>query len=406
MTKSIITSIMFPAWCWCRKPTTRLICGSFSFDLSKDLSYKCRHVLQSNKYKLLFPEVQFAPDQNTKVNYANTEKGMRLATSVGSTPTGRHAHLIIIDDPLDPKMALSELSILDANNWMDMVIPSRVVDIQLTPIIMIMQRLHQNDPTGHRLAQLESDADSTPVRHICMPADLSEGYEVSPKKLKENYVDGLLDPVRLPRKTLQAARSRMGEFAYAGQYGESPVSLAGGLFLIDRLKYETPAEPVAKQVRYWDKAVSTKKLACYTVGAKLGIGQSGRVYVLDVVRGRWDSDAREKVIKNTALMDGKNVIIGVEEEGGSGGRESALNTLKNLHGFAVKLNKEHTDKAARAEPFSSQVNGSNVSIVPGAWNQEYVSEMQYFPYSTYLDQIDASSGAYNLLNKLKKIGGW
>lgn len=402
-TKSTIASIMFPAWVWTRMASARLICGSYSFDLAKDLSLKCRSIIRSEKYATYWPEVQFAEDQNTMMNFANTQKGMRLATSVGSSPTGRHGHFIIVDDPMDPGMALSELNTQEANNWMDMVIPSRMVNKTRTPIIVIMQRLHQDDCTGHRLEQ----KDGPPIRHICFPADATEGYPVIPEKCLENYADGLLDPVRLPRDMLQQERIRMGEFGYAGQYGQQPVPLGGALFLVDRLQVSPIAEEIVQKIRYWDKAVSLKKTACFTVGVKMELGKSGRIYVSDCIRGRWNSDDRENLIRSTAEMDGHDTIIGVEEEGGSGGPESALNTVRNLHGFNVQVHKEATNKVARAEPFSVQVNNGNVTLVPGDWNLIYRSEMQFFPYSTFLDQVDASSGAYNILSKpVRRAGGW
>jgi len=161
-------------------------------------------------------------------------------------------------------------------------------------------------------------------------------------------------------------------------------------------------------VRYWDKAVSLKKTAAYTVGVKIGKTKAGKFYVLDVIRGRWDSDARERLIKTTAVADGKNVIVGIEQEGGSGGLESALHTVRNLAGFTCKIDKADIHKETRAEPFSSQVNGYNVTLVPGAWNTEYISELQYFPNSKYKDQVDASAGAFNLIATMTRrvATGW
>lgn len=402
-TKSTIASKMFPAWVWTRMAAARIICGSFNYDLSLDLSVKSRYIVNSEKYKRYWPHIQLAADQDTKHCFANTATGMRLATSVGSAPTGRHADFIIVDDPLDPAQAMSLLETTSANNWMDMVIPSRMRNKQVTPIIVIMQRLHQDDPTGHRLEQKDGGA----VKHICLPADMNEGYEVKPEGLKNFYTDGLLDPVRLPRKVLEENRVTMGEFAYSGQYGQSPVPLGGAMFLVDRLRIEPPALPMIRTVRYWDKAVSLKKTACFTVGAKLGIDKHNRIYVLDVIRGRWDSDARERIILQAAQLDGYDTLIGIEEEPGSGGVESALATVRNLIGFRVVRNKETQNKVARAEPFSAQVNGGNVTLVPGDWNAIFIDEMRFYPLSTNLDQMDAAAGACNMMLKpVKHVGGW
>ena len=271
---------------------------------------------------------------------------------------------------------------------------------------MVMQRLHQDDPTGNWLTHAHEGT----YKHICLPADCSEGQTVLPPELKEFYVDGLFDPIRLPRHKLQEYRQWMGEYGYACQYDQHPIPRSGGMFLVDRLKvgHVDPSDPIVLTVRYWDKAISTSKTACYTVGAKIGKTRAGKFYVLDVIRGRWDSDARERLIKTTAEADGKKVVIGIEQEPGSGGLESALHTVRNLSGFACKMDKADTHKETRAEPFSSQINGYNVTLVPASWNSEYISELQYFPNSKYKDQVDASAGAFNMIASMTRriVGGW
>jgi predicted phage terminase large subunit-like protein len=313
---------------------------------------------------------------------------------------------IIIDDPMNPSEAASEAGIRAANMWLHETIATRTVDATLTPTIMIMQRLHQDDPTGDWLASAEPGT----YKHICLPADCSEGQEVLPEEVKANYVDGLFDPARLPRSLLESRRKWMGEYAYSCQYDQHVIPRSGGMFLVDRLRigHVDPSDPIVFMVRYWDKAVSIKKTACYTVGSKIGKTRMGKYYVMDVIRGRWDSDARERLIRATAEQDGKRVIVGIEQEPGSGGFESAIHTVRNLDGFTCKIDKVDIHKETRAEPFSSQVNGYNVMLVPGAWNNEYISELQYFPNSKYKDQVDASAGAFNLIATLTRrvAGGW
>jgi predicted phage terminase large subunit-like protein len=303
-------------------------------------------------------------------------------------------------------IATSEAGLRTTSLWLHETISSRTVDASITPTIMIMQRLHQNDPTGDWL----SNAKEGSYKHICLPADCSEGQTVLPIEIKNKYVDNLLDTKRLPRPLLEQRRNWMGEYGYACQYDQHPIPRSGGMFLIDRLRVNPidPSDPITYTIRYWDKAVSTKKTACYTVGVKLAKTRAGRFYVLDVIRGRWDSDTREKLIKRTAEIDGKKVVVAVEQEPGSGGFESAINTVRNLAGYVTKIDKADMHKETRAEPFSSQVNGFNVTLVPGAWNTEYISELQYFPSSKYKDQVDASAGAFNLIATMTRrvASGW
>ncbi len=408
-TKSTIASIAFPIWTWVRMPTARHICGSHAFDLGMDLSRKSRDlVLEQSRhdgkasFHDCFPEIVLRDDQNTKGYFANTLGGMRKSVTVGGkSPVGFHAHFLIIDDPIDPQKAVSEAEIKNANDWMTESLPSRKVDKRITPTILIMQRLHQNDPSGNRLVRKQAGK----IKHICLPADARE-YEVHPPELLSYYDDDLLDPVRLPRSVLRESRSILGEFGYSGQFGQSPVPLGGGMFKVDRMKIDSPSVPHLHRVhRFWDKA-ATPGGGAFTVGVKMGMDKrDSRIWVLDVVRGQWDSDERERVIVQMAELDGREVIIGLEQEPGSGGKESAQATVRRLMGYRVKIDRPTGDKALRADPYSCQVNEGNVSLVKGEWNRDYIEELRYFPASTYKDQVDASSGAFNLMATTRRRVG-
>jgi predicted phage terminase large subunit-like protein len=123
---------------------------------------------------------------------------------------------------------------------------------------------------------------------------------------------------------------------------------------------------------------------------------------LDVVRGQWDAYDRERIIRLTAEADGRPVEIGIEQEPGSGGLESAQNTVRNLAGFTVFKDRPTGDKATRADPFVVQVNGGNVRMLKGEWNRDYLNELLYWPNSKYKDQVDASSGAFLRLCQVKR----
>lgn len=404
-TKSSICSVLFPAWVWTKMPTARSICASYTDALAMDLSRKSRDVVQSEKYQKAFPQVQpLRPDQNTKSYFANSNGGYRYAVGVGGSVTGMHGHFLIVDDPLDPMQAISTAELKSVNTWMTETLPTRKVDKLVTPLILIMQRLHQNDPSGARLANIRSGR----VFHICLPAEAGEN--VRPLELQANYVDGLLDPIRLPKQVLNEALAQLGNFGYAGQFDQNPIPLGGGMFKTVRLEMDVePADPTffTQTVRYWDKA-ATPGGGCYTVGVKMSVDKKGRYWVRHVIRGQWDSRERENIILQTARLDGKKVRVGIEQEPGGAGKESAESTAKNLAGFSVVLDKVDASdgsKALRADPFSVQVNASNVTLVQAEWNWAYIEEMRFFPNSTYKDQIDASSGGFKMLTKRRVVCG-
>jgi len=404
-TKSTVCSVMFPAWTWTRMATCRSICGSYAYPLAMDLSRKCRDIIQSDKYRRLFGDVGLRDDQNTKGYFANTRGGSRVAVSTGGSVTGMHGHFIIVDDPLDPNQAVSEAEMKAANRWLAETLPTRKVDKVVAQTILIMQRLHQEDPSGVMLRMAKEGKAS--VRHICLPAevDRADRSRVRPRRLYRKYTDGLMDPVRLPKQMLEAMRARMGEYGYAGQFLQSPVPLGGGMFKVALVRTVPTVTKIVRSVRYWDKA-GTADGGAYTVGARLDLEKSGRIVVSDVRRGQWDASQREIIILDTAKSDGIDVIIGVEQEPGSGGKESAENTAKNLRGFRVRIDRPVGNKVLRADPYAVQVNSGNVALLEGPWNNDYISELQYFPHSTYKDQVDASSGAFALLTKPNiRVGG-
>jgi len=413
-TKSTICSVMFPAWVWGRMPSARSICGSYSYPLSMELSRRSRDIVQSEKYRELFGDVELREDQNAKGYFVNTKGGFRYSTSTGGTVTGYHGHFLIIDDPLNPLEASSDIELKKANTWIRETLSTRKVDKDVTPTILIMQRLHEDDPTADMLGQ-----EKVPVRHINLPAEIDRksAKTVRPKKLRRRYVADpdkpgtrLLDPVRLNRNVLDEALDNLMEYGYAGQFGQQPVPLEGGMFKTERIRIDTP--PSSKKewthkVRFWDKA-GTEGGGAYTAGVLLGLDVEKRIWVLDVIRVQLDTGEREKLVKQTAEVDGQNVIVGIEQEPGSGGKESAQNTVKNLAGYITEVVRPTGDKVTRAMPFSSQVNISNVYMLQAEWNRAYLNELQLFPNSKYKDQVDASSGAFTLLafSDKGRVGVW
>ena len=413
-TKSTILSIMGPAWIHARRPDMRVLAASHTQALTFELGRKCRMVEDCEMYRRAFPEMEPAHDQWTKSLFMNTSGGGRMAATVGGmSPTGFHAHFILVDDPLDPQQAkrVTEAEMLAANNFMSEVLPSRKVDKKVAVTWLIMQRLHQNDPTGHLLGKGKET-----IRHICLPAERSN--KVRPLRLRRRYSkDGLMDSVRLNRPVLDEARVDLGEFGYAGQYSQNPVPRAGGMFKTVRINIELPPSAGSKQwvgvCRGWDKA-GTKDGGAFTAGVLMGRwrptggakdGADDQWWVLHVERGQWDSWEREQTIKQTAAKDRKRTLVGIEQEPGSGGKESAQNTVKRLAGYRVRIVPAVGSKEERADEWSTMVNAGAFYMAPGEWNEAFLDELKYFPFGTYKDQVDAGSIAFALLSApVRRVG--
>jgi len=411
--KSSICSVMFPAWVWAYMPSAKCICGSYAHPLALNLSRLSRMVIKDAEYQAMFPQVRLSGDQDAKGHYANQAGGMRFCAGIGGSVTGYHGHFLIIDDPLDPNAATSEKELDTANKWMTETLPTRKVDKAVAPLILIMQRLHQDDPTGMLLDREKNRGDgggAVPIKHICLPAEDSD--LVKPKSLRKRYIKGLLDPKRLSKKHLADFKPpNLSEFAYAGQFEQNPVPRGGGMFKTGKIRVqEAPAWSRFKEVvRYWDKA-GTGGGGCFTVGCLMGVDKHERFWILDIVRGQWDAAEREAIIKNTTDADAAAITrcpyrVGIEQEPGSGGKESAQGTVKRLKGYTVVIDRPVGSKEMRGDPFATQVNAENVMMVPAGWNNPYTEEMRFFPHSKYKDQADASSGAFAMISKpQKKVG--
>lgn len=398
--KSSLISVLLPAWIWTNMPSCQIITCSYAFPLASDLSQKSRDVISSELYRKLFPEIQLRGDKNMKHHYQNTLGGWRYACGIDGIATGFHAHIIIIDDPLDPTRAMSEIELRAANTFVNDTLDSRKVQAANCPMILVMQRLSIEDTTEVFLKRKK-------LNHICIPAEMSD--DIRPKELEQFYVNGLMDPIRLSRGVL-AEKKAKGDHYYGTQFMQSPLPVGGGLFKTERIKRAHTPKHFQSMVRAWDKAASISQRAAYTCGTLLGLDYEDRVWVLDVVRGRWDSFDREQKILQVAKKDGKNVRVVLEQEMGSGGAESANNTMKRLMGHKVtiiKVTAAGGGKEDRAEPLSVQMNASNLWVpLEIDWWDEWINEFKHFPNSKYKDQVDSAAHAFNELTKKKKrIGG-
>ena len=147
--KSHCASIAFPAFLLGHNPAAQIICASYGQQLADKLAADCRSVLMSRWYQSLFPQTRLASGRQALSDFMTTKQGVRLSTSVGGILTGRGADFIIIDDPLKPEEALSEAQRRSVNDWYDHTLISRLNDKRNGCIILIMQRLHEDDLVGH-----------------------------------------------------------------------------------------------------------------------------------------------------------------------------------------------------------------------------------------------------------------
>src|SRR6516165_7704563 len=223
--KSLLASIAFPAWCLGHDPSAQILCVSYAQDLADKLARDCRAIMMSPWYRRIFP-TRLAPHRQAVQEFITTRQGYRLATSTGGVLTGRGAEIILIDDPLKPEEALSDAQRNGTNEWYDHTLYSRLNDKHRGAIIIIMQRLHEDDLVGHVLAQ-------EPWEVVCIPA-IAEADEVHRietiwgLRCFRHWQGEALHPEREPLDTLDRIRQSVGEYNFAGQYQQSLRPRAAG----------------------------------------------------------------------------------------------------------------------------------------------------------------------------------
>lgn len=161
--KSLCVSVAWPAWLLGHDPSRRIIVSSYAQSLSLKHSLDCRLVMQSEWYRQVFQQTLLASDQNEKGKFLTTRRGMRLATSVGGSVTGEGGNFLILDDPHNPAHIHSDLLRQDTIDWFEQVFTSRLDDKKRGVIILMMQRLHEEDLSGHLLKK-------SGWEHLCIPA--------------------------------------------------------------------------------------------------------------------------------------------------------------------------------------------------------------------------------------------
>ena len=384
-TKSTIVTIMFPAWLWVKDATLRIISNSYSSDLSVEHAVKSRDIISSEKYKLLFPNVVIRRDKAGKESYENTKTGARYTTSTGGTITGKHAHIIINDDPLNPKQAASDVQRKEANEHTK-TLSSRKVDKRKTPTVTIMQRLHESDVTGFLLAKKGES-----IRHICLPAESSG--DVKPETLREKYVDGLLDPVRLNRDVLDEALIDLGSRGYAGQFGQSPVADGGNIVKNEWFQYISRAdfdrirenEPL---VFFGDTAYTDKKDENDPSGF-IGACRIGyNVYITNAIKVYKKFPDLIKFLPKWLAACGyaNNSTLRIEPKANG---LSVIDQLRDTTGLNVtKTPSPNNSKKERLEVSSPTIECGRVFLVKDHWNEEFVDEICGFPNKTHDEYVD------------------
>ena len=397
--KSICASVAMPAFLLGHNPTKKVICVSYSDDLAAKFSNDCRAVMRTDWYQQTFPRARIDKAKDTESEVRTTERGYRLATSVGGTLTGRGGDIIIIDDPIKPQDAQSKSVREKTVQWYENTLLSRLDDKVHGAIVVVMQRLHLDDLSGHLLER-------SGFEHLCLPAiaERKQIIQLGGGRSHLREIGDVLDPVREPLSALERQRNAMTPLVFSAQFQQSPIPLEGNLIKRDWIRYFKGSLPRREGdyfVISWDTAMKASELADYSVATVWQIQDRGdKINLVDVVRGRFEYP--ELVAAASALwrkwkLAGTYSYLVIEDKGSG---SSLIQSLKKERIYAHQHHdKLEGDKVMRLTAQAAHFHAGVVHFREDApWLDELMAELLGFPGVRHDDQVDSISQALAFVN--------
>lgn len=373
---------MFMAWGMGINPASQFIHASYSKRLAAANTYAVRGMMQTEAYQAIFP-VGLKEDSKAKDEFRTASGGVVYASGMAGTITGYgaggmgkdFAGALIVDDPLKPGEVASDVVREGVNDWFQSTLESRKNSPQ-TPIIIIMQRLHERDLSGFLLA----GGNGEEWTHLNIPARNEAGDSFWPRQFPAEMLDRL---------------ERTNPYVFAGQYMQRPTPPGGGDFKPQAIKIIDSAPAALSWFRAWDLAATTRKTSDYTASVRMA-EQEGLIYIDGIDNFRGGPDEVEALILQRAKLD-LQTRISIPQDPGQAGVSQKAALSRKLQGHDFVFSPESGDKRARAAPFAAQVNVGNVRIVNGPHVTEYLHQLETFPVGAHDDMVDASSRAYAAL---------
>lgn len=414
--KSLICSIALPAWILGHNPKAQILCVSYNDELADKFAMNCRDVMQSDWYRELFPMTRLHQSRQSVNDFATTRGGGRMATSIGGTLTGRGADWIIIDDPQKSVDASSESQRAKLNEWYGSTLYSRLNDKATGKILLVMQRLHQDDLSGHLL----DSGNQFKVIKLPVIATEDESWivknRISGKTRVITRAKGeVLHPEREDMDVVMGIKNSMGEYAFAAQYQQDPCPPEGGIIKESWLKYYTMAQATEiDPIKYcriflsWDTANKTGEQNAYSACCVILMTRENnkyKYYLLDVIRGKWEMPELIKQVQrlyDTWKYDkgGQYLVRLLIEDMASGTQLIQMLSAQRDHRgyrFAIEPIKPNTDKVSRLIGASAYIENGTLLFPqdPQLWWPEFKKELLGFPNSKYKDQVDALTQCIN-----------
>lgn len=380
--KSISVTVAWPAWLLGKDPGERILAASYAHKLSLKHSTDCRLVIKSDWYRGIFPDTQLTDDQDTKEKFVTTQRGMRYATSVAGSAIGEGGNFLIVDDPTSATQAASDVQRQTANDWFDQAFATRLNDKENGVIVVVMQRLHAQDLTGHLLGKGGWE-------HLCIPAVAETRTIIDFGRVRVERQQG--EPLHAAREDLAAIgrqKVALGSYAFAGQYQQRPAPAEGGIFKAHWFaRYAARRDDYLEIVQSWDTAHKPGELNDPSVCTTWGVRIDG-YDLLDVRSGRMEyPDLKARAIR--MAEDWKPIAILIEDKASG---QSLIQDLRRETTLPVIAIQPKGDKIFRASGVSAMVEAGKVALPQQApWLTDYEMELLTFPNGAHDDAVDSTS---------------
>lgn len=395
--KSLFFSVCFPLWVWLNKPHTKFICASHGLDLAYDLAGKRAKLLESDTWARYFSRY-CKPTRTLAKKQENSKGGVIFTTSVGGSLIGMGGDVIILDDPANAMEALSQQSRATVNTWFDVALKSRLDDQRTGAIIIVAQRLHEDDIPGHALK--EKNADGTPVwTWLCLRTEYEMDTPTTMLGFKDprTQMNELLWPDRFGPKEIAKLKT-MGTWAFTGQYQQRPAPLAGGLFQRAWWNfYKVLPGDLEGILLSCDATFKEGIDNDYVVIQTWGWKGANR-YLISQIRDRMSFTQTQVALrceyyKAKEAFPDKTIDSVLVEDKANG--SAIIDTLREEIPAVLGVNPEGS-KEARAASVSPQVEARNIYLPDpsiASWVSDFVDECALFPNGAHDDQVDAFSQA-------------
>jgi predicted phage terminase large subunit-like protein len=389
--KSICISVAWPAWILAHDPSKRIMVSSYSQILSIKHSLDCRLVLSSGWYQEIFPSTILSKKHNQKSKFLTTLNGFRFATSVGGSATGEGGDVLIIDDPHNPSHINSPKMRKSTIDWFEQTFITRLNNKNKGAIILVMQRLHQEDLSGYLLNNHKS------WQHLKIPVMANQDYHFFINNKEYKFLQGdVLHSFRDQKDYLINLEQEIGFYNYSSQYLQEPIKLGYSLLQNEYLRYyETLPEKFDYFVQSWDTAIKISENADYSVCTCWGV--IGRQYYLVyLLRDKLTYPELKSGIEKLAKKYYPKFILIEDKASG----QSVIQDLK-LCGFSnIIAIKPKYDKITRFTSIISLFQSGCVCI-PKASNFSPIllKELLSFPHSKNDDIVDSISQFLNFMKE-------